>query len=282
VQDPHSGTSSIASQSYYNENIGALTPDNWLITPAIQVGALSELRFWIASQDQNYYAEHYSVLVSTQGTEIQYFEDVLIEETLENTEWTQHIFSLQPWAGSTVNIAWRHYDVSDQFLIKLDDVQIINTDRREDTRELLGYNVYLDDAFADFTDIREYLFTDVYGEHTAGVAAVYDNGESEIVTIGFNYTATDPVLPAVTALTGAYPNPFNPETNIGFSLAEEGWVNITVYNIRGQKVAEVVNDNIAAGVHSIIWQAGDTPSGVYFLKMEAGDYRKINKLMLLK
>ncbi|MCF7920699.1 MAG: choice-of-anchor J domain-containing protein [Candidatus Cloacimonetes bacterium] len=280
VQEPHSGSSSIASQSY-NPNAGALTPDNWLITPAIQIGAFSELRYWIAAQDPYYPAEHYSVLVSTQGTEIQYFEDILIEETLTDNVWNQHIFSLQPWAGSMVNIAWRHHDVTDQFIIKLDDVQIINNDGRSETRELLGYNVYLDDDFQEFVEIREYMFTDVAGAHTAGVAALYDTGESEIVEIDF-VTANDPELIAVTELLGAFPNPFNPETTIAFSLKDDSQVNISVYNIRGQKVASIIDDRLSAGSHSIIWQADKYPSGIYFIKMQAGDYQKINKTLLLK
>jgi len=57
--------------------------DNWLISPSLQVGALSELHYWIAAQEEYYPAEHYSVLVSTQGTAIENFNDVKEGDIIE-------------------------------------------------------------------------------------------------------------------------------------------------------------------------------------------------------
>lgn len=281
VQDPHSGSSSIASQSYH-PTAGALTPDNWLISPSIQVGGLSELRYWIGSQDEFYPNEHYSVMISTEGTEPQYFTDLVTEETLSDNSWQQRTFSLQQWAGSTINIAWRHHEVTDQFLIKLDDVQIVNADRVTATRELQGYNVYLDDEFQDFVEIREYMFEDVYGDHVAGVSAVYDDGESEVVTTEFTPNSNDQQIPLVTALNNIYPNPFNPETNIEFSLKEDQHVLIEVFNIKGQKVETLIDQKLDAGTQNIVWKAENNPSGIYFLRMRTNDLTKQEKLILLK
>ena len=281
VQSPHSGTSSAGSQSYH-PTAEALTPDNWLISPAIEIGGLSELHFWIASQDEFYPNEHYAVLISDNGTELENFDEILVEETLVDNQWVQHTISLTPWAGSSVNIAWRHYDVTNQFMIKLDDVQILNSGTREvefsaefnseeeiaigtqsafRDRDLLGYNVYLDGDSLAFVDIREYEFENVVGDHDAGVQTVYDNGESEIITIGFDHTANDPDLPTVTGLNRIYPNPFNPQAQIEFSLVEAGEVEIVVYNIKGQKVAELLNSKLDSGSHKITWQAVGNPSG---------------------
>ncbi|MDP8210870.1 MAG: choice-of-anchor J domain-containing protein [Candidatus Stygibacter australis] len=302
VQSPHSGSSSAGSQSYH-PTAGALTPDNWLISPGIEVGALSELHFWIASQDEFYPNEHYAVLISDNGTDLENFDETLIEETMVNNQWVQHTISLTPWAGSTVNIAWQHYDVTDQFMIKLDDVQVLNSGTREvefsaefnseeqtpvgtqsafRDRDLLGYIVYLDGDSLAFVDIREYEFENVVGEHEAGVQAVYDNGESEIVTIDFNHTANDPELPEATGLNSIYPNPFNPVAQIEFSLAEAAEVQINVYNVKGQKVAELLNSELDSGSHKITWQADHSPSGLYFVKMQTSGYQKIQKLILLK
>jgi len=302
-QNPHSGSSSIGSQSYI-PSAGALTPDNWLITPALQAGGLSELRFWVAAQDQYYPAEHYSCLVSTQGPAIENFEHVLIEETLSDTQWREHVFNLSPWAGSTVHIAWRHHDVTDQYIIKLDDVQVINSSTRAvefsadfnseapalqsqsqsafRDRDLLGYNIFLDTENVGFTEIREYIFEYVVGPHTAGVQAVYDNGESEIVTIEFDPTDTDPDLPLTTGLNRIYPNPFNPETRIIFGIANAQQLNISIYNIKGQKVAELYDDICEPGNHELIWQADNLPSAIYFLRMTTAEYQENRKLILLK
>jgi Cleaved Adhesin Domain/Secretion system C-terminal sorting domain/K319L-like, PKD domain/Bacterial Ig domain len=300
VQSPHSGSSSAGSQSYH-PTAGALTPDNWLISPELEIGGLSELNFWIAAQDEYFYNEHFAVLVSDSGSGIANFEEVLLEETLVNNSWTEYSASLAAWAGSTINIAWRHYDVTDEFILKLDDVQIINTNTRAvefsaefnsgaefglqsafRDRELLGYNVYLDDDEPEFVDITEFLFENVPGEHTAGVEAIYDNGESEIVYCTFNHTANDIELPLVTGLNRIYPNPFNPETRIEFSLAETEDVLIDIYNIKGQKVVELLNSNMEAGTHELIWQADKYSSGIYFLRMQTDEYLKCEKLNLLK
>jgi hypothetical protein len=149
-------------------------------------------------------------------------------------------------------------------------------------RDLLGYNVFLDGEEQEFVEIREYTFLNVVGEHEAGVQAVYDNGVSEIVTIDFDHTANDGQLPLVTALRRVYPNPFNPETRIEFSLEQNVQVTVEVFNIKGQKVADLIDETLPAGNHDLTWQAQNLPTGVYFLKIKAGEYMKMEKLLLLK
>ncbi len=84
-----------------------------------------------------------------------------------------------------------------------------------------------------------------------------------------------------------YPNPFNPETKIEYSIKENSQVEISIYNIKGQKVKTLVNDNIDAGDRSVIWH-GDTDSGnnvssgVYFVKMTTGNHTETRKLVLMK
>jgi type IX secretion system substrate protein/dockerin type I repeat protein len=96
-----------------------------------------------------------------------------------------------------------------------------------------------------------------------------------------SYILTDPVH-FVTRLNSIYPNPFNPVTNIQYELAEDGKVIIDIYNIRGQKVETLVDDYFEAGKHSVIWNADNRSSGIYFLGYETGGMSVIRKLMLLK
>lgn len=70
--------------------------------------------------------------------------------------------------------------------------------------------------------------------------------------------------PSSYALHGAYPNPFNPSTEIKFDLPEDSRVTLAVYDMLGRKVADLVNANYAAGYHSVTWNAKDVASGVYF------------------
>ena len=64
-----------------------------------------------------------------------------------------------------------------------------------------------------------------------------------------------------------YPNPFNPSTNIKFDLKEDSYVTSTVYNIIGQKVAELINSDLSAGFHNVIFNAVNLSSGIYFYKL---------------
>jgi len=84
------------------------------------------------------------------------------------------------------------------------------------------------------------------------------------------------------ALHQNYPNPFNPETNITFDLVESGAVTVNVYNAIGQTVATLVNSSMAAGRHTVNFDAASLPSGLYFYRMEAGEFSAIKKMILMK
>ena len=89
-------------------------------------------------------------------------------------------------------------------------------------------------------------------------------------------------LPMVSFLAQNYPNPFNAETNISFSLAEAGNVNLSVYDITGRLVVTLVDGQMDAGSHVVAWDASSVSSGVYFYKLNAGDYTATKSMNLLK
>jgi len=78
------------------------------------------------------------------------------------------------------------------------------------------------------------------------------------------------------------PNPFNPTTTIGFTLAEAGDVNIDIYNIAGQKVDTLVSDFMESGSHSVVWNASGYSAGVYFYTIKSGEFSMTMKMTLLK
>jgi len=94
-------------------------------------------------------------------------------------------------------------------------------------------------------------------------------------------------VPLSTALVGNYPNPFNPETVISFSLGAEGLVNLDIYNVRGQKVRSLAGGAYGVGVHSVVWNGcsddgRSVGSGVYFYRMVSGEYVGVKKMLLVK
>ncbi len=104
---------------------------------------------------------------------------------------------------------------------------------------------------------------------------------------GAGYSEETPDAGLRTCLKGNYPNPFNPETSINFSLKEETQASVTVYNMKGQKVKTLVNEFMTSGDHSIVWNGkddngSDVSSGVYFYKLTTKNYSQINKMILMK
>lgn len=97
--------------------------------------------------------------------------------------------------------------------------------------------------------------------------------DNELVTTG---------VPSEFFLAQNHPNPFNPETIISFGMPSEEYVTLTVYNIMGQKVAELFNGRLSAGQHEIVWNAVTMPSGVYFYRLSAGQFDQIQKCILMK
>jgi hypothetical protein len=79
-----------------------------------------------------------------------------------------------------------------------------------------------------------------------------------------------------------YPNPFNPVTTINYQLPLSGDVELSIYNINGQKVTTLVKETQRLGAHQVKWDASEFASGIYFYRLEAGEYSDIKKMVLLK
>jgi hypothetical protein len=79
-----------------------------------------------------------------------------------------------------------------------------------------------------------------------------------------------------------YPNPFNPTTNIRYSVAAGGEVTLIVYDLLGREVETLVSEYMSAGLYEITWTAGNVPSGVYFVQLKSGSFVSSKKMVLLK
>jgi len=106
----------------------------------------------------------------------------------------------------------------------------------------------------------------------------------------FLFTPTvveDSTGPTNFAITGNYPNPFNPTTTIKFTIPETGFVNLNVYNITGQKIRELVADIMTAGSHSVMWDGKDengmmVSSGIYLSRLTSGVHVAAGRMLLMK
>lgn len=106
----------------------------------------------------------------------------------------------------------------------------------------------------------------------------------DTVIVG-NPTGTDdqkPATPFQFELSQNYPNPFNAQTEISYAVPVISHVRIAVYNLLGQEIATLVDEDLQAGAHQVVWDASTVPSGVYFYRIEAGVYAQTRKMTLIK
>ncbi len=83
-------------------------------------------------------------------------------------------------------------------------------------------------------------------------------------------------------LSQNYPNPFNPSTKITFALPKAETVKIDVFNIRGQKIETLLNQHMKAGIHEVEFNAENLSSGIYFYRIEAGEFQDVKKMILIR
>jgi hypothetical protein len=106
--------------------------------------------------------------------------------------------------------------------------------------------------------------------------------EFETITISLANLNLGPQLPEEFSLSQNYPNPFNPTTYIDYALPKAANVNLTIYNVLGQKVVTLVDAYQEAGIQKAEFDASNNASGIYFYRLSAGDFTETKKMMLLK
>ena len=123
--DGHNDESCVRSASYIS-GIGALEPDNYLISPEIAINSSDYvLNYWVKPFDDYFVSEHYKIKIAvTDSLDLlpEYFTEILFEETLEQNIWQERQISLTGYAEQNIYIAWEHCNVTDQYYMMLDDV----------------------------------------------------------------------------------------------------------------------------------------------------------------
>ena len=126
---------------------------------------------------------------------------------------------------------------------------------------------------------------------TSNEGKEYELNGSEEITVSGDVTGFSlgkvPEIPLTYSVLQNYPNPFNPVTSIRYEIPVENFVTISVYNVMGQKIADLVHELRPAGYHHTTWNStnmhGDpVSSGVYIFTVEAGNFRIVKKMILIK
>jgi hypothetical protein len=135
-------------------------------------------------------------------------------------------------------------------------------------------------GFGTTTEAKSYSFTDevTNGGYTYRLKQMDFDGSFEYS----NEIEVDVNIPATYSLEQNYPNPFNPSTTINFSIANEGFVKLAVYNTLGQEVMTLVNEVKDSGPYSITFDASSLTSGAYFYKLETAQFSQTKKMLLAK
>ena len=153
-------------------------------------------------------------------------------------------------------------DISDSYISDY----VINDDRT--ARIIIASN----------EDINEALNV-VSGNITAIKEATLVTGENGNYSELNNVTISEP---SAFSIGNAYPNPFNPSTNLSLELTTTADISVKVFNIMGQLVDVISEGNLTAGAHSVAWDASQVSSGVYFVNTEVGSETNVQKIMLVK
>jgi hypothetical protein len=170
-----------------------------------------------------------------------------------------------------------------------DDNPVLNTNGRR----VVAFNLIF--AINDNPTIQSATISSMVDERSGGALFGCSDGVTEITPVvvngilskGTTGTPADEQLPKDVALSQNYPNPFNPTTEIEFALPDAREVKLTVFNVLGQNVRNLMSGNQEAGYHRVIWDGKDearhvVPSGAYFYKLEAGDFSQSMKMVMLK
>jgi len=131
------------------------------------------------------------------------------------------------------------------------------------------------------TEFKDYSFTDenlFAGKYTYRLKQVDFDGSSDFS----EELSVEVTNPSQFVLNQNYPNPFNPSTNIRFNTPTAGFVNVSVFNLIGEKVAELVSEYLPEGEHNLSFNASNLPSGVYVAKLATESMNQSIKMTLLK
>jgi aminopeptidase YwaD len=233
--------------------------------------------------------------------------------------WQETEFDLTAWEGHSVQ--FRFDFQSDVFTNKLGwYIQEVRLDFRGAVTNHLPVISHLEPAILDSVALSQYVFFHVSAQDADGdslsyriqhgndvmndstvtftflrlgadtVTAFIDDGVGETVTHQWIFTVYDPaagidnqpVIIQEFALYPAYPNPFNPQTVLEYSVPKTAHVVIEVYSVLGEKIKTLISGEVASGMHRVTFDASELPSGAYFVVMDSNGFHAVQRVLLIR
>lgn len=155
--------------------------------------------------------------------------------------------------------------------------------------ELSGYRVMLAGRgeIATVADTSYAYIVEESGDYDFWIVAVYDGGVADSsnhfrVTVSLSSEHSSSLVPEQFYLSQNFPNPFNPTTHIEYGLPQAAHVSLHVYDVLGRTVAILQNGNQTAGTYRVAFDAQRMGSGVYFYRIQAGNFEQIRKMLLIR
>ena len=193
----HNGSNDMILSKSYDNNTGALTPDNYIVFPQSNVVNGSTFSFYACGQDASWASEHFGVAVSTTGTNASDFTTIsewtmtakggakAVRDGRDQGNWYEYTVDLSDYAGQPIYIAIRHFNCTDMFYLDVDDVTLSNP-AKGNRDGILSYNIYRSTDNVDYALVgnvpgtaTEYFDNPGEGTFYYQVTAVYANCESE-------------------------------------------------------------------------------------------------------
>ncbi len=178
--------------------------------------------------------------------------------------------------GSAVKLNWRTETEINNYGFEIQKSQMSNV-KSETDWEKIGFV----EGYGNSNSPKDYSFTDasvISGTYSYRLKQIDIDGQfeySKAIEIGL-------AAPDKFELSQNFPNPFNPNTSIKFTLPETGYVKLTVYNMLGQEIATLVNGVKEAGTHIINFNAEEFNSGIYIYRIESNGFNEVRKMTLIK
>ena len=282
---------------------GADSTDAWLISDEVSASGygpyflLADIFFpnptGPCGPDQALYVEELKIHITVDDG----VTWTLVDSTMETGlwYWASYMYNLAPYIGDATSfkVAFQYHDCGGEWSygVAIDNIAI----KEGDDFTWLTVSPYKGTAVAtgnlnDSISVQIGVYgTDDNFTIAEDIVVASDNTELTVqIGVGVEVAIDESGLtPFEFALHQNYPNPFNPETNIQFDVAENSDVNVSIFNIMGQKVATLVNGNMDAGIYHIKWNGLSDkgialPSGMYFYEMKSLEYQSVKKLVLVK
>ena len=198
--------------------------------------------------------------------------DYNIQEVSKNvTELIFHFKYGRPFAQAGYGLAppinigeWQTITIDTSTLSSFTYIHLIFENQRSDSAQEVSYKILIDNLRLVYED----------------TTIVLDSfGDSIIVNVKNDYLSD---IPSSFYLYQNYPNPFNPSTIIRFSIPEESSVTLKVFNTLGEEITTLINENIIAGNYEVEFKRTALPSGVYFYRLQAGNFFETKKMIFMK